>query len=95
MWNITVKNSSWEVIKTIPWDINKTLLKQLEDNWVEMHSACLEGICWACMCKIESWEENINKKMKTEPGFPLWDDEVMTCIAWLKNDQDIVLKTIY
>jgi len=93
---ITIKNASWEVIKTIEADLTKTLLKQLEAEWVSMAAACYTGICWACMCQIEDGEENINKSFRWEPWFPLGDDEVMTCIAWVKDkDKDIVLKTIY
>lgn len=93
---IIIKNSVWEVIKTIEADLTKTLLKQLQEAWVEMSYACHTGICWACMCNIESGSENIEKSFRWEPGFPLWDDEVMTCIWWIKNkDIDVVLKTIY
>ncbi len=93
---ITIKNASWEVIKTIDSDLNKTLLKQLEAEWIQLAAACYTGICWACMCEIESWEENVNKSFRWEPWFPLWDEEVMTCIAGVKNtEKDIVLKTIY
>jgi len=93
---ITIKNASWEVIKTIESDISKTLLKQLQESWVEMAYACHTGICGACMCQIESGSENVNKSFKWEPWFPLWDDEVMTCIAWVINkDENIILKTIY
>lgn len=93
---ITIKNSSWEVIKTIEADLSKTLLKQLQEEWIEIASACYTGICWACMCEIESWWENIDKSFRWEPGFPLWEEELMTCIAWVKDkEKDIVLKTIY
>jgi ferredoxin len=94
---ITIKNVAWEVIKTLDADINKTLLKQLETEGVEIPSACFTGICWACMCEIEAWEEHINKEATTAPGFPLADEEVMTCIAKVKADTDweIVLKSMY
>ena len=93
---IIIKNKDWEIIKTIESDISKTLLKQLQESGVEMAYACHTGICGACMCQIESGSENVNKSFRWEPGFPLWDDEVMTCIAWVINkDEDIILKTIY
>lgn len=94
---ITIKNAAWEIIKTLDADINKTLLKQLEAEGVEIPSACFTGICWACMCEIEEWEEYINKEATTAPGFPLADEEVMTCIAKVKADADweIVLKSMY
>ena len=93
---IIIKNKDWEIIKTIEADLSKTLLRQLQDSEVEMAYACHTGICGACMCQIESGSENVNKSFKWEPWFPLWDDEVMTCIAWVINkDQEIILKTIY
>lgn len=94
---ITIKNASGEVIKTLDADINKTLLKQLEAEGVEIPSACFTGICGACMCEIEEWEKHINKEATTAPGFPLADEEVMTCIAKVKADAqwEIVLKSMY
>ena len=78
---ITIKNASWEVIKQLDADINKTLLKQLEAEWIEIPSACFTWICGACMCEIESWEEFINKEATTAPGFPLADEEVMNYLS--------------
>ena len=94
---ITIKNASWEIIKTLDADLNKTLLKQLEAEWIEIPSACFTGICGACMCEIEKWEEHINKEATTAPGFPLAYEEVMTCIAKVTSDEDgeIVLKSMY
>lgn len=94
---ITIKNASWEIIKTLDADLNKTLLKQLEAEWVEIPSACFTWICGACMCEIEKGEEFVNKEATTAPGFPLADEEVMTCIAKIYSDEDgeIVLKSMY
>ena len=94
---ITIKNAAGEIIKTLDADVNKTLLKQLESEWIEIPSACFTGICGACMCEIEKWEELINKEATTAPGFPLADEEVMTCIAKVKDNADweIVLKSMY
>lgn len=96
MTKITIKNSRGEIIKTIDADLNRTLLKQLEEAWVEMASACFTGICGACMCQIEAGEEYIDKSFKWEPGFPLAEEEIMTCIAGVKQgDGEIILKSIY
>ena len=83
--------------KEITVDSKKTLLKQLEEAGVEMHSACHAGICWACICMIEQGGKNIDKSFRTEPGFPLGDDEVMTCIWGCKDTwwEDIILRKIY
>ncbi len=97
---IIIKNQGWEITKTIDAKVGQTLLKQLTEAWVEMQSACMFGICAACMCQIEKWEECIDKSFRHEPWFPLWDDEVMTCIWGIKkemenHDGEIILKTIY
>ncbi|MGB2111065.1 MAG: hypothetical protein ACPHY8_04270 [Patescibacteria group bacterium] len=49
------------------------------------------------MCEIEQGEEFVNKEATTAPGFPLADEEVMTCIAKVNSDEDgeIVLKSMY
>ena len=98
---ITIKNKDWELIKTLDAKVGQTLLKQITESWVEIHNACQIWICAACMCQIEKWEEFLNKSFRTEPWFPLWDDEIMTCIAWLSKEVnpemegEIILKTIY
>lgn len=97
---ITIKNKVWEITKIIDAKLWQTLLKQIIDAWIEMQSACNFWICAACMCQIEKWEEFIDKSFRHEPWFPLWDDEVMTCIWAIKkeaeNEQgEVILKTIY
>jgi hypothetical protein len=49
------------------------------------------------MCEIEKGEEFVNKEATTAPGFPLADEEVMTCIAKVNSDEDgeIILKSMY
>lgn len=96
MTKIIIKDASWEVIKTLDGDVTRNLLKQLTDKWVEISYACHTGICWACMCLIEKWEDSVIKNFKGEPWFPLADEEIMTCIAGIKEiDGDVILKKIY
>lgn len=94
---IIIKNIDGVIEKEIPADLSKTLLKQLEEAGLEMQSACHAGICGACICMIDGGFESIDKSFSWEPGFPLGDDEVMTCIAWVSGngEGDIVLRKIY
>lgn len=97
---ITIKNSFWEILATIPRELWKTLLSTIQKSWIEIHNACQTWICRACMCNIEKGGEYIDKNFKNESWFPLRDEEVMTCIAWIKKDfidldKEIILKTIY
>ncbi|MCH2189039.1 2Fe-2S iron-sulfur cluster binding domain-containing protein [Candidatus Gracilibacteria bacterium] len=94
--NITVKNASGDIIKAIDAQVGKTLLSQLNANDIQVPSACHAGVCGACMCRIESGESAIQKDFRSEPGFPLDDSEVMTCIASVKENEneDITLVTL-
>lgn len=93
---IIVKKSTGEIESQIEVVSNRPILKQLEEAWVEMHSACHAGICWACICTIEKWVEHLNKAFVTEPGFPLAEEEVMTCIGAVTSwDGEIILQKIY
>ena len=54
MTQIILKDSSGTLIKEIPLDTGKTLLKQLEDAGAEIPYACMTGMCSVCMCQVES-----------------------------------------
>lgn len=96
MTKITVKNKEGELLKTLEVNNTQTLLKQLSEADVEIPNACRMWMCAACMCTIESGGEYVKKDTKGEPAFPLWEDEVMTCIGTVEDtDQEIVLKTMY
>jgi len=98
---ITIKTASGEIQKTFDARVGQTLLKQIHEAWVtDMPSACDFWICGACICQIQKWEEFLDKTFRSEPGFPLAQEEVMTCISGLKKDADnqdgdIILQTIY
>lgn len=93
---ITIKDSNWNILKEIKADLSKTLLEQLTEAWVDIPAACYTGICGACMCEVEKWTENLEKNFKGEEWFPTDESEVMTCIAWVKDENaEIILKSIY
>lgn len=64
MTKLIIKNSEGETIKELDADVNKTLLKQLEDEGVSIPAACYTGICGACICEIESGEASVNKTFR-------------------------------
>ncbi len=91
---IIIKNSSWEIVKELDQDVKKTLISQMRDAGVNVLAACHHGICGACIYKVNTWQNALKKDFKWSPGFPLWDDEVMTCIAWISEEssEDIELQ---
>lgn len=93
---ITIKDIQGNIEKQVEVDSNSPILTQLEKAGVFMQSACQAGICWACICNVESGGEKLNKNGFWEPGFPLADDEIMTCIWAVSNANDeVVLRKIY
>lgn len=95
MTQIRIENADGSIQKQVEILPNKRLLSQLEKAGVEIPNACRTGMCAACMCSIESGSEFVQKDLWGEPAFPLWDEEVMTCIAGVSETDDvIVLRTI-
>lgn len=84
---LIIKDKDWNILKEITIDFSKNLLKQITWAWVDIHSACNTWICAACMCEVESWGEFLDKSFSWEPWFPLWDEEIMTCIWWIKKNE--------
>lgn len=96
MGNIILKNAQGTVIKSIPAETGKTLLKQLEDAGAQIPYACLTGMCSACMCEVETGLDQVDKSYMWEAAFPIDDTEVMTCIAGVKDlKEDITLKLMF
>lgn len=95
MTKVRIENSKWEYIKELEVDHKKPLLKQLEADNIEIPNACNIGMCWACLCMSESDTNLLNKSLRWEPAFPLWDEEIMTCIGWvIETDETVILRTM-
>jgi ferredoxin len=45
MTKLIIKNAEGEILKELDAEVNKTLLKQLEAEGVEIPAACYTGIC--------------------------------------------------
>jgi ferredoxin len=95
MTNIRVESASGDFIKELEVNPAKPLLKQLEAAGVEIPNACKIGMCGACLCNAQWWDKNLNKSLRWEPAFPLWEWEIMTCIGWVIDTQEtIILQTM-
>lgn len=95
MTKVQMQNNAGDTIWNIEIEPGKNLLSQLESQDVEIPNACRTGMCGACLCMIQKWHEHVIKNMRWEPAFPLWEDEVMTCIAGLSDArEEVVLQTL-
>lgn len=92
---VKIENTAWELIKECEVNSLKPLLRQLEDQGVEIPNACRTGMCGACLCFAPEGDDNLNKSLRGEPAFPLGEWEIMTCI-WgvVDTDKIVVLRTM-
>lgn len=93
---VRIENAAGEFMKEMLIDANRVLLSQLEASGIEIPNACRSGICASCLCHIVQGGEYIEKSLRGEPGFPLAEEEVMTCISGIRDtDETIILRTMY
>ena len=95
MTKIRIETASGILVKELDVNVWKPLLWQLEAAWVEIPNACKIGMCGACLCNAPAWDDALNKSLRGEPAFPLWEWEIMTCIGWVQDTHEtIVLQTM-
>lgn len=95
MTSIKVIDQNDDVLWNVEIDSKKPVLWQLEWQGIEIPNACKMWMCAACMCTIEQWSQHAVKNLRGEPSFPLWEEEIMTCIWWFKETGDtIILRTM-
>ncbi len=90
---IIVKSADNTLLKELEVWSEKPLLKQLEWQWIEIPNACNMWMCGACMCYIDD-DSRAVKNLRGEPCFPLWEWEIMTCIWWVTEGEEIILHTM-
>ncbi|MBW7954951.1 2Fe-2S iron-sulfur cluster binding domain-containing protein [Candidatus Gracilibacteria bacterium] len=99
---ITIKDSSGVFLKEIDVRVGENLLRQIQDAGIDIPYACSNGICGACMCTIETGGEALKKDLLMEPGLPLAEEEILTCVGGLNKEvlehdpnREIILQTFY
>lgn len=95
MTKVRIENSRGWILWEVKVDSSKPLLKQLEAEGIEIPNACNIWMCAACLCNAPGWDATLNKSLRGEPAFPLWEWEIMTCIGWvIETDEVVVIKTM-
>ena len=83
---ITVQATDWTVLGTFEAKKWETIMSTAQANNVEIPFSCGAGACGLCLCYIIQWGEYINKAY-TNPSFmELDEDQVLTCIAAVKDE---------
>ena len=100
---ITVQWSDWTEIGSFVAKKWETIMALAQANNVEIPFSCGAWACWLCLCYIVQWWEYINKEYTTPSFMQLDEDQVLTCIAAIKDECfdgwnakiEIVLKRAY
>jgi len=86
MIKITVQATDWTDLGSFEAKKWETIMALAQANNVEIPFSCGAGACWLCLCYIIEWGEYINKAY-TNPSFmELDEDQVLTCIAAVKDE---------
>lgn len=99
MITITVQAANWETLWTFNAEKWKMITASATENGVEIPMSCGAWACGLCLCEIVEWWEFIDKWN----GFmALEDNQVLTCIATIKDDcfdnnvaWNVVIKRVY
>lgn len=99
MITITVQAANWETLWTFNAEKWKMITALATENGVEIPMSCGAWACGLCLCEIVEWWEFIDKWN----GFmALEDNQVLTCIATIKDDcfdnnvaWNVVIKRVY
>jgi len=100
---ITVQWNDWTEVGSFQAKKWETIMALAQANNVEIPFSCGAGACGLCLCYIVSWWEYINKEYTTPSFMQLDEDQVLTCIAAIKDECfddenaniEIVLKRAY
>lgn len=100
---ITVQWSDWTVLGSFDAKKWETIMALAQANNVEIPFSCGAWACGLCLCYIVQWWEYINKSYTTPSFMELDEDQVLTCIAAVKDECfddentniEIILKRAY
>ncbi len=89
---VKINDSNWNLVWEFIWEDNISFSKMAEKNNIEIPVSCGMGACFACACKIVSWNEFIDIWKISVPLVDLEVDDnnnykdVLTCIGGIKSE---------
>ena len=100
---ITVQATDWSDLGSFEAKKWETIMALAQANSVEIPFSCGAWACGLCLCYIVKWWEFINKSYTTPSFMELDEDQVLTCIAAVKDECfddenaniEIILKRAY
>jgi ferredoxin len=56
-----------------------------DEAWLMLSTSCCSGACFVCACRVIAWQEDVDIGLVSVPLVDIDDDQVLTCVGWLKD----------
>jgi ferredoxin len=56
-----------------------------DDAWLSLPTSCCAGACFTCCCRVKEGLEYVDIGLVSVPLVDIDEDQVLTCIGWLKD----------
>lgn len=86
MIKVIVQDNQWVVLWEFNWEEWIAFTEMASKNWVEIPVSCSSWACGICRTNIIEWWEYIEREMTWTAMLPVWDEEILSCIAWIKGE---------
>jgi ferredoxin len=86
MAQITIKSANGTELGTFEADASQAISSLGATAGIMIPVACGIGACGICVAEIEAGAEYINPNEFGTGGFPLMDEQILTCVAGVKPD---------
>ena len=106
--NVIIKDPQWNEVWQFVAEDWKNIAELAAMHGVTIPVSCGGGVCWVCLCKIESGNDVVKADAFNTPLMPLktdeaWNpEEVLTCIAGFNpeklndwQDHTVILQRTY
>lgn len=79
-------NENWEITSQSEIDSMESIMNFVEKVWFNIPSACRAGACFACACKVNSWEECLDQEKYWSKLIDTVPWEFLSCIGGIKDE---------
>ena len=86
MAKIIIKNNDGKKVAAFKDNGDDSIGVQAQDNGADIPFSCGVGACRTCVGKCTSGKEHVNKEAIGTQHIDVEDDEILTCIAGVKED---------
>lgn len=56
-----------------------------DDAWLSLSTSCCAGACFTCCCRVKQGIEDVDIWLVSVPLVDIDEDQVLTCVWWLKD----------